>query len=60
MSRLTPIDPANAQGKEKDLLNAVQQAMGATPNIFTNYFNEAFQTTNDFPAVSTASTRKAA
>ena len=39
MPRLTPIDPASAQGKAKDLLDAVQQAMGATPNIFTTMAN---------------------
>ena len=39
MSRLNPIDPANAQGKAKDLLNGVQQALGATPNIFTTMAN---------------------
>ena len=39
MPRLQPIDPAQAQGKAKDLLDAVQQAMGATPNIFTTMAN---------------------
>ena len=39
MSRLTPVNPAEAQGPAKDLLDAVQQAMGATPNIFTTFAN---------------------
>lgn len=39
MPRITPLDPTNAQGKAKDLLDAVQQAMGATPNIFTTMAN---------------------
>ena len=39
MPRITPINPDNAQGKAKDLLGAVQQAMGATPNIFTTMAN---------------------
>ncbi|MAI61060.1 MAG: peroxidase [Micavibrio sp. TMED27] len=39
MSRLTPVDPSQAEGKAKDLLDAVKQAMGATPNIFTTMAN---------------------
>ena len=39
MTRLTPVTPADAEGKAKDLLDAVQQAMGATPNIFTGMAN---------------------
>ncbi len=39
MSRLSPINPAQAQGKSKDLLTAVQKAMGATPNLFTAMAN---------------------
>ena len=39
MTRLTPINPAEAEGKANDLLAAVQQAMGATPNIFTAMAN---------------------
>jgi len=34
MSRIPPVDPAAAQGKVKDLLGAVQQALGVTPNLF--------------------------
>ena len=33
MSRIAPVDPAAAQGKVKDLLGAVQQALGVTPNL---------------------------
>ncbi|MGH1403293.1 MAG: carboxymuconolactone decarboxylase family protein [Alphaproteobacteria bacterium] len=39
MTRLPPVPPAQAEGKAKDLLDAVQQAMGATPNIFTAMAN---------------------
>ncbi len=39
MSILTQVEPSAAQGKAKDLLDAVQQAMGATPNIFTAMAN---------------------
>lgn len=39
MTRLTPVNPSQATGKAKDLLDAVQQAMGATPNIFTGLAN---------------------
>ncbi len=34
MSRISPVDPAAAQGKVKELLGAVQQALGVTPNLF--------------------------
>ena len=34
MSRIPPVDPATAQGKAKDLLSAVQRALGVTPNLF--------------------------
>lgn len=37
MTKLNPIDPNQAQGKAKELLDNVQQAMGATPNIFTTF-----------------------
>ena len=33
MSRLTPIDPAQAEGKAKALLDGVQTALGTTPNL---------------------------
>ena len=39
MTILTPVTLENAQGKAKDLLEAVQQSMGATPNIFTGFAN---------------------
>ena len=39
MPRLKPVDPNAAQGKAKDLLTAVHNAMGATPNIFTAFAN---------------------
>jgi uncharacterized peroxidase-related enzyme len=34
MSRIKPVDPATAKGKAKDLLDAVQKALGVTPNLF--------------------------
>lgn len=34
MSRIQPVNPAAAQGKAKDLLDAVQKALGVTPNLF--------------------------
>jgi uncharacterized peroxidase-related enzyme len=34
MSRIPAIDPAAAQGKAKDLLDAVHKALGVTPNMF--------------------------
>ncbi|MEL6820758.1 MAG: peroxidase-related enzyme [Calditrichota bacterium] len=39
MTRLTPVELANAEGKAKELLTAVKQAMGGTPNIFTTMAN---------------------
>lgn len=39
MSRLNPVTLDTAQGKAKDLLNAVKQKMGSTPNIFTAFAN---------------------
>ena len=39
MPLLTSVDHASAQGKAKDLLDAVKQAMGSTPNIFTAFAN---------------------
>jgi uncharacterized peroxidase-related enzyme len=32
-ARISPVDPANAQGKAKDLLAAVQAKLGMTPNM---------------------------
>lgn len=34
MPRLTPVDPTHASGEAKRLLDAVQAALGATPNMF--------------------------
>ena len=34
MSRIPALDPAAVQGKAKDLLDAVQKALGITPNMF--------------------------
>ncbi len=34
MSRIPAIDPAQAQGKAKTLLDAVHKALGVTPNLF--------------------------
>lgn len=39
MSRLQRIESSAATGKAKDLLDAVKQKMGATPNIFTAFAN---------------------
>jgi uncharacterized peroxidase-related enzyme len=39
MSRLNPIDPAQAEGKAKSLLDAVQQKLGITPNILRTMAN---------------------
>ena len=33
MQRLTPIDPAEAEGKAKSLLDGVQRSLGMTPNL---------------------------
>lgn len=33
MPRLTPVDPAKADPKQKELLDAVEKKMGGTPNI---------------------------
>ena len=34
MSRIPAVDPATAQGKAKDLLDAVNKVLGVTPNMF--------------------------
>ena len=34
MSRIPALDPAAAQGKARDLLDAVQKTLGITPNMF--------------------------
>lgn len=33
MSRIPAVDPQNAQGKQKDLLDAVEKKLGRTPNL---------------------------
>ena len=33
MSRINPIDPENAQGKAKQLLDGVRKSLGMTPNL---------------------------
>jgi AhpD family alkylhydroperoxidase len=35
MSRIAPLDPANADGTAKELLDGVAAQFGATPNMFT-------------------------
>jgi uncharacterized peroxidase-related enzyme len=35
MPRVTPVDPATAEGHTKELLDAVQTSLGATPNMTT-------------------------
>lgn len=39
MTRLTPVNLDTAEGQAKELLKAVQQTMGSTPNIFTAFAN---------------------
>lgn len=39
MPRITPIDPKTAEGKAKDLLDGVQAALGATPNLMRTLAN---------------------
>ncbi len=39
MTRLSPVNPDTAEGQAKELLSAVKQAMGSTPNIFTTFAN---------------------
>ncbi len=34
MTRIIPVDPADVGGKAKELLDAVQATLGATPNMF--------------------------
>ncbi len=33
MERITPVDPQTAQGKAKDLLDAVKSKLGIVPNM---------------------------
>ena len=35
MPRVTPLDPASAEGRHKELLEAVRAALGATLNVTT-------------------------
>jgi uncharacterized peroxidase-related enzyme len=39
MPRLTPVNPANASGKAKQLLDAVQAKLGLTPNMMKTFAN---------------------
>ena len=39
MQRLSPVTLQEADGKAKELLTAVNNQMGATPNIFTAFAN---------------------
>ncbi len=34
MSRITPVDPAAAEGKLRDLFAGIQQSLGAIPNLY--------------------------
>lgn len=34
MSRITPVDPIAAEGKVRDLFAAIQQSLGAIPNLY--------------------------
>lgn len=67
MSRIETVNPAQATGKAKELLDGVKSKLGMTPNlmrvmanIFTNYFNHVAETEIDFPraeAIDDAATR---
>jgi uncharacterized peroxidase-related enzyme len=41
MPRVTPVDPATAQGRTKELLEAVEASLGATPNMTTTMARSA-------------------
>ena len=41
MPRITPIDPACARGRAKELLDAVRASLGATPNMTTTMARSA-------------------
>jgi uncharacterized peroxidase-related enzyme len=41
MPRITPVDPATAEGRSKDLLDTVQGSLGATPNMTTTMARSA-------------------
>ena len=41
MPRVTPVDPATAQGSAKELLAAVKASLGATPNMTTTMARSA-------------------
>ena len=41
MPRITPIDPASAKGRAKELLDAVRASLGATPNMTTTMARSA-------------------
>ena len=37
MTRINPVDPSQAQGKTRELLEAVKKQMGTVPNIFKGF-----------------------
>src|SRR6266702_4157964 len=41
MPRVTPVDHSSAQGRSKELLDAVQASLGATPNMTTTMARSA-------------------
>ena len=41
MPRITPLDPATAEGRPRELLEAVKAALGATPNMTTTMARSA-------------------
>jgi uncharacterized peroxidase-related enzyme len=41
MPRVTPVDPQTAQGRSKELLDAVKKSLGATPNMTTTMARSA-------------------
>ena len=48
LERITPVDPQSAQGKAKQLLDAVKAKLGIVPD---NHFNNVASTSIDFPRV---------
>lgn len=62
MSRLIAVDPAEATGKAKDLLDAVQEKLGLTPNMMRTMANspavlEAYLNFNNTLAAGSLSSR---
>ena len=39
MTRIKPVEPSRAQGKSRELLEAVKKQMGSVPNIFKGFAN---------------------